>query len=1046
MSYSQRQLWLIKQIEGEHTATYNMFCAHRLCGGLQKPLLAQCLNDIIRRHDALRTGIVVRGSEPIQVVYDDLELPLQEKILVSKTNRERQIESVQMLNRETRRPFDLALAPLVRALLIEINPDEHILLMVMHHIISDGWSINLFYRELGTRLYAAMNGTAPDLDNPTRSFRDYVQWERQWVNSASFSTTRNFWHDYLRAPLPQFDLPIQKARPTIQSFGGDSVRLLLNASLAEKLNKLGRKNHATLYMTMLSAYFSLLYRYTGQGDIVVGTPVSNRGRKDWQGIIGYFVNTMVLRARVDGSQSFIELLKRIRKDVIDGLTHQGMPFERLVAELRPKRDPGRSPIVQTMFVFQGQSDAAFEIPDLAVEPVSIEDKNAKFDLTLSVTLCPDGVEINLAYNTELFEKGVIGRMAGHFKTLLGGISDNPLTPIDSLPLLTPTERSLTLVKWNDTASDYPRGWSIHGLFEQQASKTPDAVAVSFQNQQLTYGELDRRATYLASELGMLGVGPEQAVGICTHRSIEMVVGLLAILKAEGAYVPIDPDYPEDRMAFIIRDSGSKLVLVEDNPLLEMPRGSFRQVILKANYGATKSGQAEENRSQDADCNLAYILYTSGSTGQPKGVCIEHRGVIQLVRENRLASFGPDEAVLQISPLTFDPSAMQIWGPLLGGGRVVLAPPETPTLAQLGRFIRDTGVTKINMSAGLFNLLVDEQLDNLRKVRQFIIGGEALSPIHIQTVVDSLPEAVMTNVYGPTECSIAATCHHMRTGYRTGNSVPIGRPLSNSRTYVLNCNLQPVPIGVAGELVLGGDGVGREYLNNPQLTAERFLPDPFCNQKNARMYRTGDRCRWLEDGTLEFLGRFDEQLKIRGCRVEPGEIVVTLERHHQVRECVVSGHSDGQGNSRLVAYVVPEKKQTVTARALQEFVRTYLPNYMVPAIVIFLDEFPVNKNGKIDHEALPFPDGRTARDRGTPAPLLNGVEIAVAKIWQEVLGIEVVQASDNFFELGGDSLLGFRLLTRVNEIFQVDIPLIALFDAQDLRGFAKIIDQAIEAAV
>lgn len=1042
LSFSQQQLWILDQLEEGDSATYVEGFARRLTGFLDKSALTRSLNEIIRRHEILRTSFSMVDGEPSQIVSEVVPFPLEHVDLRSVAESEKIVELERLLNRESHRPFDLSVGPLVRAYLVQLRSDEHVLLVVIHHIIIDGWSITIFDKEFSALLRAFSTGSASPLEELPLQYVDYARWQREWIRGEVFERDLAYWRERLAAPLPQLDLPLQKERPPFQTFEGASVHFSIDETMTEQLKKLSRENSASLYISLLSAFVILLYRYSGHEDILVGTPVANRTRLELESLIGYFVNTLVLRSRLDGSFSFVELLDRLRDVVFDALDHQAMPFERLVAELQPDRDPGRTPIIQVMFAFQNTPRITVDLPGLSVEPIRLASKVAKFDLTMVITEIRDGLECKLQYNTDLFEEETITRMAGHFQTLLNGIVTNSSASIQSLPMLTESEREMMLVEWNDTATDYPHDRCIHELFEIQAEETPDAIAVVFQDEKVSYGELNRRANRLACELRDFGIGPERAVGICTRRSVEMVVGLLAILKADGAYVPIDPDFPPHRMAYMMEDSDVHVVLTQRGAAQDFPVGTWKQLTLESGPDAYAENDSQNAARRATSRSLAYIIYTSGSTGEPKGVCIEHQGVVQLVKENIRSSFGPEDATLQISPLSSDPSSFQIWGPLLAGGHVVVAPPERLTISQLGACIRDFGVTKINMSAGLFHLLVDEQLHDLRGVHQMLIGGEVLSPAHIQTALDALPDTVLTNVYGPTECSISATCHHMRTGYRVGSSVSIGRPISNSRAYVLDPSMNPVPIGVAGELVLGGDGVGRGYQNKPELTAERFLPDPFSGRQYARMYRTGDRCRWLENGTLEFMGRFDDQLKISGYRIEPGEIESVMQRHGNVKECIVLGRRDTPGVTRLVAYVVSETGKKMSVEELRAFARKQLPEYMTPSTVVFLDDFPLKPNGKVDRKALPPPGpSRPESDLASGSPqTATATELKLVEIWQNLLGVAPIGTTDNFFDLGGDSLQGMRLMARVRDAFQFDMPLRILFEEPTVKGFAVYIDQ------
>jgi aspartate racemase len=845
----------------------------------------------------------------------------------------------------------------------------------------------------------------------------------------------SYWRKQL-ARLPVSELPTDRPRPTAQSFRGAGHSISFSKSLTEGLRELSQREGATLYMTLLAAFQVLLARYTGQEDVVVGSPIAGRSEVETERLIGFFVNTLVLRTDLSGDPTFRELLRRVREVALGAYAHQDLPFEKLVEELQPERDLSQNPLFQVSFALQNAPASSFELAGLEVIPLPIESRTTHFDLEVDVGEKPGGLSCTFVYATDLFDAGTIVRMMGHYQTLLEGIVTGANRRVSELAILTEAERRQVVEEWNQTEREYPREKTVHELFEEQAKKTPQAEAVVFGRERLSYGQLNERANRLAGFLSKRGVGPEVLVGLCVERSLEMVVGLLGILKAGGAYVPLDPAYPKERLAFMLEDTGAPVVLTQESLSESLPEGQFERVRLDADWPEIARESAENPPSEATAENLAYVIYTSGSTGTPKGVSIRHRSVVRLVRETDYATFGPEEVFLQFAPISFDASTFEVWGPLLNGARLVVMPPGFLSLEELGAAIKRHKVSTLWLTAGLFHQMVETQIDGLRGVRQLLAGGDVLSVPHVERVLRELPDCRLINGYGPTENTTFTCCHTVRRDEPLGASVPIGRPIANTRVFILDDWRQPVPIGVPGELYIGGDGLARDYYRRPELTAQRFLPNPFGGEGEKRLYRTGDRARFRADGTIEFLGRFDDQVKIRGFRIEPGEIEAALSQHPGVREAVVVAREDDPGQKRLVAYVVG-KEGMPGSSDLRGYLKQKLPEYMVPSAFLFLDALPLTPNGKVDRRALPAPEGRPELEEGYVAPRTPTEEV-LSRIWAQVLGLDRVGVHDNFFDLGGHSLLAVRLFSQIEKSFDRHLPLAAIFQGPTVAQLASLL--------
>ncbi len=1040
LSFAQQRLWFLWQLEPDSPA-YNIPSARRLTGPLDVRALEAALREVVRRHEVLRTRFATRGREPVQIAVpmEEVEMVLALQDLGALPPERREAEVLRLAEAEARRPFDLARAPTVRATLLRLAEEEHVAVVILHHVAADGWSANLFVRELLT-LYGSFHAGEPSpLAECPIQYADFAVWQRG--REKEMAEQLEYWKRQLGGELPVLQMPTDRPRPAVQTFNGYAVSTTLPDELGQAARDLARAEEMTLFMVLLASFQALLHRYTGQDDILVGNPTANRSHAELEDLIGFFVNTLVLRGDLSGEPTFRDLLARTREVVLGAQSHQELPFEKLVEELRPERDPSRSPIFQVMLVVQtAPRQAAAPRTGLRMSPIDVEGGTAQFDLIFIVSDTGSRLTCHCKYNTDLFDRATIERLQGHFAVFLGGALAAPETRISELPLLTAPEREQLLGEWNDTATAYPADLCIHELFERQADLTPDAPALSLGKEVLTYGELDLRANLLANHLRGFGVGPGVLVGLCLDRSPEMVVGLLAILKAGGAYVPLDPEYPLDRLSFLLEDAGVSVLVTREELADRLPTVWAMVVLLDAEWDLIAQGPGERPASPVHPQDLAYLIYTSGSTGAPKGVAVPHRAVVRLVRETGYFQAGTGDVFLQLAPSSFDASTFEIWGALLNGARLAVMPPGQPSLADIGEVLAREGVTTLWLTAGLFHLMVDERPEALRPVRQLLAGGDVLSADHVTRVLQRLPETVLINGYGPTESTTFAVCHPMTAPTAPAGPVPLGRPIANTRGHVLDRFRRLVPVGIFGELCIGGDGLARGYHGRPALTAERFVPDPTGLEPGGRLYRTGDLVRWRPDGRIEFAGRTDDQVKIRGFRVEPGEVAAALEQHRGVREVVVVAREDTPQDKRLVAYLVP-RGAAPRPSELQEFLRQRLPEFMIPSAFVVLDSLPLTPNGKVDRRRLPAPEVQAGDGEAYAAPR-TPVEDVTAEIWAQVLKVPRVGLHDNFFDLGGHSLLGTQVVSRMRDSLGVEVSLRSLFEAPTVAGLAEVVEGAL----
>ncbi|UXY50549.1 non-ribosomal peptide synthetase [Pseudomonas tohonis] len=1028
LSFAQERQWFLWELDPTSTA-YNMPLALRLRGPLDRAALQHAFDGLVARHESLRTRFYEHDARRYQRIEAAAPLAIVDETLPPGTDLHRHLEAL------IDEPFDLLAGDLLRVRLIPLGEQDHILLLVQHHIISDAWSMQVMAQEL-VQLYSARQAGQPDALEPLPiQYGDYALWQRHWMEAGERDRQLGWWKAQLGAHHPVLELPTDRPRPAVQGSGGASLDVPLPAALARRLHALAQQENATPFMLLLASFQALLHRYSGQQEIRVGVPVANRQRAEVQRLIGFFVNTQVLNARFEENPGFRALLQQVRQLALGAQTHQDLPFEQLVEALQPERSLSHTPLFQVMYnhLQAERGTPAQGSAALLVEPVPREVRSAQFDLSLTTFESTEGLTATLVYATDLFEAATIERMAGHWLGLLEAIVTRPDAPIAELPLLSPAERETQLHGWNATATEYPLDTPVHQLIETQVQRTPDAPALAFGAETLSYAELNRRANRLAHALIARGVGPDSLVGIAVERSIEMVVGLLAILKAGGAYVPLDPEYPAERLAYMLDDSGVKLLLSQSH--LELPLAEDVQRIDLDRAPFDDFPEANPGVALDAE-NLAYVIYTSGSTGKPKGAGNRHSALTnRLCWMQQAYGLAAGDSVLQKTPFSFDVSVWEFFWPLMTGARLVVAAPgDHRDPARLVALIERENITTLHFVPSMLQaFLLDPQVERCTSLKRIVCSGEALPVDAQQQVFARLPQAGLYNLYGPTEAAIDVT--HWTCVDEGKDGVPIGQPIANLGCYILDANLEPVPVGVLGELYLAGKGLARGYHRRPALTAERFVANPFV--AGERMYRTGDLARYRQDGVIEYAGRIDHQVKIRGLRIELGEIEARLMELDEVREAVVLAV-----DQRLVGYVVPATADLDTEQLASQL-RNGLPDYMVPAQWVLLEAMPLSPNGKLERKALPQPDAvQSRKDYVEPQ---EGLERQLADIWQALLGVERVGRHDGFFELGGHSLLATQVVSRVRQQLQREVSLRTLFEHPQLSDFARAIERPLAQA-
>jgi amino acid adenylation domain-containing protein len=1046
LSFAQRRLWFLHQLEPGNTF-YNLPLAVPFNVGVNKVILERSINEIVNRHETLRTVFDAADGEPMQIVRPTLAVPLTVVDVRTLSRDEQNAETARLMTEMAQQPFDLAHGPLVRVALIQQGIQEHVFVLVMHHIISDGWSLGIFWREL-IALYNAfyINRPSPLPDLPIQ-YADFAVWQCERLQGERLAELAAYWSKQLNG-LPTLQLPTDRPRPPVLSYRGAFQEVALPRLLTSALRTLSQREGVTLFMTLFATFAVLLQRYCAQDDIVVGLPAASRDHTELEGLIGFFINSLVLRVDLSGDPTFRALLGRVRETALDAFAHQELPFEKLVEELQPARDLSRNPLFQVSFQLLSASDkrgegmAADETPTIAVSRGS-----AIFDLAVNLWEGLEEVSGNLEYSTDLFEAATIARLVDHFKTLLKSASINPDAKLSELQLLSDAEQHKILFEWNQTELPVPP-FAVHELFEQQAARNPDAPAVAAGGISLSYGELNQRANRVAHRLRALGVGRETLVCICVERSAAMVVGLLGILKAGGAYVPLDANYPADRLAFMLEDIGAKVVLSERPVAGRLATDDAVVLLLDDDTGFDGADDTNADCGAEPD-DICYVIYTSGSTGKPKGVAVPHRGLMNLVAWHRRAfTVSPADRGSQVASPGFDACGWELWPYLAAGASVhIIADDVRASPSDLLKALIANKITIGFLPTPLAQAMFDDPMHVGLTLRYLLVGGDKLT---------RLPppgsDFVTVNNYGPTEYSVVTTSCEI--GVSPSPSPPIGRPIANTQAYVFDRHRKPVPIGVVGELYVGGQGLARGYHNRPMLTAESFVANPVPSGPSALLYKTGDLVRYRSDGMLEYIGRTDSQIKIRGFRIELGEIEAVLAAHKDINDAVVVVVPHGSDSERLIAYVAPKQNAAFAGNggaqsarreltdALRVHLRARLPDYMVPADFIVLQQLPQTPNGKVDRRALPAPDmARSETDQAYAAPT-TPLEEVIADIWSEVLDLNRVGIDDNFFEIGGHSLLAARLISRVRDRLRQEVPLRTLFRSPTPRQFtASLLDNA-----
>jgi len=1021
VSHTQQRLWFLKKMEPQSSA-YNIPSATWLRGKLDVPTFERSLNDLIARHESLRTRFVEVDGSPRTVIEPTCRIELVRIDLSRVPPEQHEAEATRVVTEFAQRPFDLGVAPLMRVALLRLAPELHVFCFVLDHIIADGLSLGILGLDFHALYTAHAAGSAPRLRPLTVQYADYAEWDRRWLAAGTLERQLAFWKRELAGSLPVLQLPTDRPRPRLQTHNGSQVRLTLEPAFVASVKAAARSENVTLFMLLLSVMQVLLHRYTGEEDLPVGSAVANRNRPEVDGVVGFFANNIVLRGNVGGNPTVRELLRRVRETALNAYAHQDMPFDLLVNALVSRRDLEHSPLFQVMFVLNSTPMSKLDLPGLKGEPLLFEAGTSRFELSLDMFDTPEGLKVHLEYNTDLFEKASMERLLAHYCRLLEGFIADRDQRIGDVPMLTESEGAQILGEWNRTAAPFASQATVHELFEAQAAGSADAPAVRCGSKSLSYRQLNQRANQLARHLRQLGVGADTLVGLSMDRSVEMVVGMLGILKAGGAYVPLDPGFPRERIELMVRDAALDIVVTQESLEKTLPGDRARKVCIDADWAEIERQERTNLAPIAGASSLAYVIYTSGSTGTPKGVQLEHRAVVNFLESmHREPGIGAHDRLLAVTTLSFDIAGLEIFGPLTSGGSTIVAERSTALDGiRLAELIDSADVTVLQATPATWRVLLESGWTGKADLKM-LCGGEAL-PRDLADRLLSLG-GELWNMYGPTETTIWSLVERVLPGEVHPG---IGRPIANTQVYILDAARRPVPVGVPGELYIGGAGLARGYLRRPELTHERFLDDPFSASPAARMYRTGDLARWRADGTVQCLGRADHQVKIRGYRIEPGEIEAALAKHTDVAQTVVVARADSTGEQRLVAYLIARQGVTLDPADLRKFLAQDLPEYMVPSSYVALDQFPLTPNGKVDRKALPDPGTSTLVVSTSYAAPSNETEAAVASIWQEVLNIPRVGRNDNFFDLGGHSLLVVQVQSRIQKLLSRVLPIVEFF--------------------
>lgn len=1051
LSFAQQRLWFLDQFRpgGDN---FNILAPVSISGPLDFCALQRSLDEIVRRHEVLRTLFVTEEGEAALRISPAETVPLPVLDLSVLPAAEQQTDLRLFLNELARRPFDLAGGPLFRTELVRLGPQEHVLALNMHHIVSDDWSLNVLLRELGQFYQADLNKQHSPLPELPIQYADFAAWQRRWLIGEVLERQLRYWRKQLAGLPRMIELPLDHPRPAVQSIRGSRISLQLPVELTESLKSLSQSKNVTLFMSLLAVFQLLLLRYTGTRDLAIGTPIATRNRVEIEGLIGFFINTLVLRANLSGDPTFSELLTRVREIALEAYAHQDLPFEKLVEDLRPERNLSHSPLFQVMFGFQNAPMAELACAGLRLTPLDVETHAVKYDLRMAVEeVNSGGLLLHMDYSTDLFHPATVERMLGHFLNLLQSAVNRPDGRVSELEMLGEAERLQILTQWNDTTGDYGIPFSVHELFEAQVKRTPNAWALEYDLDQLSYSDLNERSNQLAHYLRTLGVGPEVRVALCLERGIEMVIGILGVLKAGGAYVPLDPEYPLERLRFIAEDAQAPVLLTQSRLHKRLPQVQAQILELDTGWEPVAAQSRENLPSVAKPENAAYVIYTSGSTGRPKGVVVIHRGLTNFLLAMG-SIFGKNSPAqwIAVTSICFDISVLELLWTLTHGDHVILHPGLTRVLSGTDRLDKKQDTVASSEEgwnyAGrdlqctpsfMVGLLEQWKTRATRPIlRKLVLGGEALSETLANGLIGATQDGVY-NMYGPTETTVWSSVYRLEIELST---VPIGRPIANTQMYVLNEAMQAAPVGVTGELYIGGTGLARGYWRRPELTAERFVPNPFSASAGERLYRTGDLVKWRDDGNLEFLGRADQQVKIRGYRIEPGEVETALGQHPQVREAVVIAFGN-ENDKRLLAYAVCQPQAGIKSQDLRQYLRDHLPEYMVPSAVILLASMPLTLNGKLDRQALLALENPASADLPIPGTdQRNQLQHKIADVWKELLHIHNVHADDNFFDLGGHSLLVIQMKSALQKTLDRDIAVMDLFTYPSIGSLAAYLEK------
>lgn len=1057
LSFAQQRLWFLLELD-PLSAAYNIPSAIQIRGDLDISALNECVNEIVRRHEVLRTRFVTTEEGPRQVIEPELSFTIEMLDCSGLKEGQKNHIILSKIREEGQRPFDLSSAPLFRASLFSLGDrdghPQYIFMVTLHHIISDGWSAGILFKEFSAIYLAYNNKQKLDLPPLTIQYADFSHWQRQWLKGTELEKQMGFWKTYLEGMQPLLELPTDRARSVEQGSEGATFYYELPAGLTNSLNSLSRNKNVTLFSTLLTAFFVLLERYSGQSDICVGVPVANRNHEEVEGLIGFFVNTLVMRADLSGNPSFAELLDIVHQDSQNAQAHQDLPFEKLVEELQPPRDLSHTPLFQVMFVLHNVPAGTLEIPGLSVDVLEVDYGTSKFDLLLHITEKGECLHAALEYSTALFDSSRIVRMAGHFQALLESIVITPDSPIGQLNMLTADENQRIVADWNNTDFDYLAPLDIIARFESQVDRTPEAIAAGCGENRITYSELNSRSNRVAHGLIARGVGPDVIVAILDDRGIDFLVTIVGIFKAGGAYLPLEPSHPDSRLTQILSESQVKF-LVSGSRYRERVHGLVEEfndppIVFTLSDMNVAENSAFNPPKRYSERNLAFVIFTSGSTGAPKGAMVEHRGMFNnLITKVPVLELCSTDAIAQTASQCFDISVWQFLTALACGARVEVFPDGvTHDPYQLLNRLSSCEVSILEAVPSMIRALLDaaDHCFELPKLRWLLSCGEEFPPELCRRWMARFPHVRLLNAFGPAECSDDVSYHSIDSPPNEDETtIPVGRPVHNSSIYILNHWLQPVPIGVPGEIYVAGVQVGRGYLGRPDITAASFIPNPFW-ESGGRLYRTGDLGKYREDGVIEFLGRSDYQVKIRGFRIELAEIEAHLLQYRGVSDAAVLAREDRPGDKRLVAYVVGPQSNTNNsslADELREYLKSTLPAFMVPASIVVLDAMPLNNNGKINRSALPVPDrsGSPAYQYVGPS---NPIEEQLVNIWVEVLNVRRVGVNDSFFDLGGHSLLATQVVSRIRKTFGVELSLRVFFESPTVASIAKGI-QLIEQA-